>query len=114
MPIDEMKPANDLIIDKESISRTEIQNRFGAKHDVIKNITPGKYLTILAVETDSIVNGIAYDTLENLLKSQFGVNAMQTVFGASIPESENGDEINRQYNVHVTGHLRIETATPFL
>lgn len=105
MPINESKVASNLLVTTEHISQSEIQNRFGAKHDVIRDISPGKYLTILAVETDTIVNGDGYAILENVLKNQFGVRAMQTVFDASIPETT---EPGKKFNVYISGHLRIE------
>ena len=105
MPIQEEKLANSLIVDTNQITAAEIQNRFGAKYDVIRDITPGRYLTILAVETDMAVSSDHYSLLESVLKSQFGVRAMQTVFGANVPINE---DPMQQYNVYISGHLRIE------
>ncbi|MCL2346695.1 MAG: hypothetical protein FWC50_00390 [Planctomycetaceae bacterium] len=105
MPIQEEKQANSLIVDTNQITAVEIQNRFGAKYEVIRDITPGRYLTILAVETDAAVSNDHYSMLENMLKSQFGVRAMQTVFGANVPVNANPMQ---QYNVYISGHLRIE------
>ena len=106
MPIESEKQATNLIVDSNEISATLIQNKFGLKREVIRNITPGKYMTLLAVETDQIVMGDAYGTLENLLKNEFGVRTMQTVFGADIPEDM--DVETHEYNLHITGHLRVE------
>ena len=105
MPIDEEKQASSLVIDTTQISLAEMQNRFGVKHDVIRDVTPGKVITILAVETDAEVQGDAYKILETYLKETFGVNAMQTVFVAMTPENDNNDQ---QYNIYISGHLRIE------
>lgn len=105
MPINETSPAKSLVVNTDEISMAEIQNRFGAKHDTIRDITPGRYLTILAVETDVVVDGDSYSLLDGVLKEQFGVRAMQTVFAAQIPEQSSDDEV---FNVHIMGHLRVE------
>ena len=106
MPIESEKQTTNLIVDTNEISATLIQNKFGLKREVIRNITPGKYMTLLAVETDQVVTGDAYNTLENLLKNEFGVRTIQTVFGADIPEDM--DVETHEYNLHITGHLRVE------
>ena len=105
MSINEEKQATNLIVETENISAKELQNRLGAKHEVIRDVTPGKFLTVLAVETEAVVDGQNYETLENFLKDQFHVRAMQTVFAASVPTESEQD---MQFNVHITGHLRIE------
>ena len=107
MPIDENKPATSLIINSDQLSNAELQNRLGTKHDIIKNLTPGKFLTIIAVETDAMVAGEAYSMLENVLKNDFGVQAMQMVFDVAIPDSP---EQSQQFNVYITGHLRVVNA----
>lgn len=104
MPVNENKPASSLIVNGEQISQAELQNRFGIRHEVISNLTPGKFLTILAVETDAIVDGDSYSILESTLKGQFGVNALQTVFDAAIPEEL---QQGQQFNVYISGHLKV-------
>ena len=104
MPIDENKPANNLIIDSSQISRTELQNRFGIKHETISGLPAGKHVTILAVMTENAIQGDEYLLLENALKNDYGILEIQTIFDATIP---NDLEEDQKYNLHITGHLRI-------
>ena len=103
--MNEEKQASSLIVNLEDIPVAEIQNRFGGRHEIIRDVTSGKYLTILAVETNSVVEGGDYATLVSALKEQFGVSGIQTVFGTEIPELQSPTE---KFNLHISGHLRIE------
>jgi hypothetical protein len=104
MSLNEQKPASSLIVDPAEISRKEIQNRFGTRHEVITNLAFGKHVTIMVVETDEAVSGEDYLLLEEVLKNQFGVQSMQTVFDATIPAGLENDQC---YDLHITGHLRV-------
>ena len=46
MPIGNKKQTENFIVDTNEISQTLIQNKFGAKHVVTKNVTAGKYLLV--------------------------------------------------------------------
>ena len=105
MPINETKPAGDLLVNWDRISLAEIQNRFGSRHEMITDLQRGKHLTILVVETNDTVSGNDYLTLENTLKNQFGVTAMQAVFDVNIPASECLP--NHSFDIHISGHLRV-------
>ena len=107
MPINESKPAGNLLVDLEQVSLAEIQNRFGSQHEVIFDLRRGKHITILVVETNDVVSGNHYSILEDTLKNHFGVTAMQTVFGVTVP----GNNIlpNHTFDIHISGHLRART-----
>ena len=107
MPINETKPAGDLLVHFDQISLAEIQNRFGSRHEVISDLQRGKHITILVVETNGIVSGNDYLALESTLKNQFGVTAIQTVFDVSVPG--NGVMPNHSFDIHISGHLRART-----
>jgi len=104
MPINETKPAGNLLVNFEQFSLAEIQNRFGIRHEVISDLKRGKHITILVVETNDIVSGNDYLVLENTLKNQFGVTAIQTLFDVDVP----GNEFlpNHSLDIHISGHLR--------
>ena len=104
MSINETKPATSLLIDLDQVSLAEIQNRFGSKHEVISNLQRGKHITILVVETSEIVSGNAYAILEDTLKNQFGVTALQTVFDVTVPGSN--VMTDHAFDLHISGHLR--------
>lgn len=103
MPIDEFAAPKDLTATETELSQIELQNRKGLKRETISGLSPGKYLTILAVETDSAISVEEYFGLLSALKLDHGVLAMQTVFAAPIPFYEG-------YNcdLHMTAHLRLE------
>ena len=104
MPINETKPAGNLLVNFDQISLAEIQNRFGSRHEVISDLQRGRHITILVVETSSVVSGNDYLALENTLKNQFGVTAMQTVFDVNVPG--NGVLPHYSFDIHISGHLR--------
>lgn len=105
MPINEEKAAIPLITGIESISRAELQNRQGMRHETINSLTPGKFLTILAVETELALGVETYFSLLGTLKSQFGVLAMQTLFGTEVPAEEGYES-----DLHISAHLRMRNA----
>ena len=104
MPINETKPAGDLLVHFDQISLAEVQNRFGSRHEVISDLQRGRHITILVVETNDVVSENDYLALEGTLKNQFGVTAMQTVFDVSVP----GSAVlpNHSFDIHISGHLR--------
>ena len=104
MPINETKPAGNLLMNIDQVSLAEIQNRFGSRHEIISDLKRGKHITILVVETNDVVSGKDYLVLEDTLKTHFGVTAMQTVFDATVP----GNEIlpGHAFDIHISGHLR--------
>ena len=109
MPIDETKPANNLLINVDQVSLAEIQNRFGIRHEIISDLKRGSHFTILVVETNDIVSGSDYLALEDTLKTHFGVTAMQTVFDVTVPG--NGILPDHTFDIHISGHLRTRTNT---
>ena len=109
MPINETKPAGDLLVNVEQFSLAEIQNRFGIRHEVISDLRRGKHITILVVETNDIVSVSDYLALENTLKNHFGVSAIQTVFDVTVPSSSILP--NHVFDIHITGHLRARVNT---
>ena len=104
MPINETKAADSLLIDLAQLSFAEIQNRFGSRHEVISGLQRGKHITILVVETNDVVTGNDYTALEAVLKQQFGVTAMQTVFDVTVPDSNS--LADHSFDLHISGHLR--------
>ena len=104
MSINETKPATSLLIDLNQVSLAEIQNRFGSRHEVISNLQRGRHITILVVETNDVVSGDAYAILEDTLKKQFGVTALQTVFDVTVPDSD--VLADHGFDIHISGHLR--------
>ena len=103
MPIDELAQPKDLTASEEQLSSVELQNQKGLKFDLIPSLTPGKYLTILAVETEDALTQAAYFSLLSDLKANHSVLAMQTAFAAPIP-TEDG----YRCDLHLTAHLRLE------
>ena len=103
MPIDEFAPPKDLTAQEEQLSRVELQNRRGMKSDTISDLTQGKYLTILAVETEDALTQQEYFSLLTTLKTDHAVLAMQTAFAAPIPV-----EPDHRCDLHLTAHLRLE------
>ena len=103
MPIDEYAPPKDLIAKEEQLSRVELQNRRGLQSKMIHDISQGKYLTILAVETEDALTTQEYFDLLTALKINHGVLAMQTAFAAPIPEED-----GHRCDLHMTAHLRLE------
>jgi hypothetical protein len=108
MPIDETKPASSLLIDVDQVSLAEIQNRFGSRHEVISDVKRGKHITILVVETNDVVSGNDYATLEDTLKKHFGVTALQTVFDVTVPSA--GVLPTYSFDIHISGHLRARSS----
>ena len=103
MPIDELALPKDLTAQEEQLTRVELQNRRGLKNEMISDLTQGKYLTILAVETEDALTQQEYFTLLAALKTNHGVLAMQTAFAAPIPV-----EPDYRCDLHLTAHLRLE------
>jgi len=103
MPIDEFALPKDLTAQEEQLTRVELQNRRGLKNEMISDLTQGKYLTILAVETEDALTPQEYFTLLAALKTDHGVLAMQTAFAAPIPV-----EPDYRCDLHMTAHLRLE------
>ena len=107
MPIDEYALPKDLTAQEEQLSQVELQNRRGMKSEMISDLSQGKYLTILAVETEEALAPQEYFDLLTALKTNHGVLAMQTAFAAPIPEEE-----GHRCDLHMTAHLRLEYSTP--
>ena len=103
MPIDELAPPKDLTAQEEQLTRVELQNRRGMKSEMISGLTQGKYLTILAVETEDALTQQEYFSLLAALKTDHAVLAMQTAFAAPIPV-----EPDHRCDLHLTAHLRLE------
>ena len=108
MPIDEYALPKDLTAEAEQLTPVEIQNKRGLKREMIPGITQGKYLTILAVETEHAFSQEEYFALLGALKTNHGVHAMQTAFAAPIPVEE-GCERENQVDRHA-GSTRLHTA----
>ena len=107
MPIDEFALPKDLTAQEEQLTPVEIQNRNGLKREMISDLTQGKYLTILAVETESAFSQEDYFALLAALKTDHAVLAMQTAFAAPIPL-----EPEHCCDLHLTAHLRLEKNIP--
>ena len=107
MPIDEFALPKDLTAQKEQLSPVEIQNRNGLKREMIADLTQGKFLTILAVETETAFSQEEYFALLGALKTDHAVLAMQTAFAAPIPV-----EAEHRCDLHLTAHLRLEKNIP--
>ena len=103
MPIDEFAQPKDLTAQEEQLTRVELQNRRGMRSEMIPGLSQGKYLTILAVETEEALTPQEYFGLLTALKTNHGVLAMQTAFAAPIPEEE-----GHRCDLHMTAHLRLE------
>ncbi len=103
MPIDPTAQAASLVAVPE-ISPAEQQNRYGMKRQYIPDLTPGKFLTLLAVQTQVALTPMQYADVEKKLKAFFGVEAMQTAFEAEIPNFGP----NYRNDLHLQAHLRAE------
>jgi len=103
MPIDEYALPKDLTAEAELLTPVQIQNKNGLKREMIPGIAQGKYLTILAVETEQAFTQQEYFALLGALKTNHGVHAMQTAFAAPIPT-----EVGYQCDLHMTAHMRLE------
>jgi len=107
MPINESKQPLPLLIADEEINPVELQNRQGVRRETIEDLSPGKYLTILAVETDEALSPEMYMALLGILKEDFGVLGMQTLFGSAVP-----DESGFTSDLYLTAHLRLTQVAP--
>ena len=103
MPIDPTAQAASLVAVPE-ISPAEQQNRYGIKRQCIPDLTPGKFLTLLAVQTQVALTPMQYADVEKKLKAFFGVEAIQTAFEAEIPNFGP----NYRNDLQLQAHLRVE------
>ncbi len=103
MPIDEFALPKDLTAQEEQLSRVELQNRRGMQNEMIAGLAQGKYLTILAVETETAFTQEDYFALLSALKLNHAVLAMQTAFAAPVPV-----EAEHRCDLHLSAHLRLE------
>lgn len=104
MPIDPFVQAASLIAVPQEISPVEQQNRYGARHQIISDLTPGKYLTVLAIQTPEPFSAEQFFDILNFLRRDYGVETMQTSFGAIVPGF--GEDFRN--DLHLTAHLRAE------
>lgn len=100
MPLDELRPAEDLAA-QGTLSRVEMQNRFGQKHLKIDDLPPSKVTTILVVETDTAISVEEYYVIYNYLKEKHGVSKMQTAWSV-----DNLQEEGYVSDLHLSAHLR--------
>lgn len=100
MPLDEMRPAESLVVEKE-LTRVEKQNKYGMKSLVVPGIPANKHETVLIVETDSEISVEEYYAIYEYLKTNHRVSAMQTAF--SVP---NVSEEGHNADLHLSAHLR--------
>ncbi len=106
MPVDPSSHADSLIASSQDISPVEQQNRFGIRHRAINGLVSGKFLTVLTIQTPAALSEERfYDILHSLRESD-GVESMQTVFAATIPDFGAG----YQNNLYLSAHLRAERA----
>ena len=103
MPIDEYALPQDLTAEAELLTPVEIQNKHGLKRGMMSDLTQGKFLTILAVETERAFTQEEYFALLGALKTDHGVRTMGTAFAAPIPTEE-----GYQCDLHMTAHMRLE------
>lgn len=104
MPIDPTVHAASLIASAQEISAVEHQNRFGIRHQIIKDLTSGKFVTVLAIQTPSAFSSEQFFEILSWLRNEHGVEAMQTAFAAEIPDYG----MEYQNDLHLTAHLRAE------
>ncbi len=110
MPIDSSLEAASLIADPKEISPVEQQNRYGARHQQISDLTPGKFLTVLLIQTPAALTTEQFFEILGNLQDRYGVERMQTSFAATIPDF-GGDWRN---DLHLSAHLRAEPRRAFL
>lgn len=103
MPIDPTVQATSLIAQRE-ISPVEQQNRFGAKHQSISDLPSGKFVTNLTIQTPEAFSPEQFFEILEYLKTNYGVETMQTSFAAVVPNF--GEQFRN--DLHLTAHLRVE------
>ncbi len=106
MPVDPTLEAASLVASPQEISPVEQQNRYGIRHKVISDLAPEKFLTILAIQTPRAFTESQFVEVLASLQASYGVEAMQTVFAAVIPDFG----ANYRNDLHLTAHLRCEMA----
>ncbi len=104
MPIDPTAQAASPLISQRELTPAEKQNQYGMKRQYISDLTPGKFLTLLAVQTPVALTPMQYADVEKKLKVFFGVESMQTAFAAEIPNFGP----NYRNDLHLQAHLRAE------
>lgn len=108
MPIDPTLEAASLVATPQEFSPVELQNRYGARHQVISNLAPEKFLTILAIQTPRAFSEEEFfDVLSNL-QNAYDIESIQTVFAAEVPDF--GTAFRN--NLYLTAHLRCDQAAP--
>lgn len=104
MPIDPTVHATSLIASSQELSAVEHQNRFGIRHQNIKDLKSGKFVTVLAIQTPCAFSLEQFFEILDWLQNNYGVETMQTAFAAEIPDF---GESHRN-DLHLTAHLRAE------
>lgn len=104
MPIDPSAPAVSLLAAAQEISPVERQNRFGMRQEKISDLAPGKFVTVLTIQTTEAFSSEQFFEILRWLIDNHGVEAMQTAFAATVPDF--GD--NYRNDMHLSAHLRAE------
>lgn len=104
MPIDPTAQAASLLATPQDVSPIEHQNRFGSRHRTISNLAPGKFLTVLAIQTPEEIGAERFFEILDWLRATHGVESMETAFAATVPNF--GNEYRN--DLHLTAHLRAE------
>ncbi len=106
MPLDPTSPAASLISQRE-LTPAERQNQYGIVRQAIRGLSPGKHVTILAVQTPQALTPEQFFAIDEYLKQNYDVEAMQTSFACTVPDF--GNEYRN--DLHLQAHLRAEPET---
>lgn len=109
MPIDPTVEAAPLVASPQEISPVEQQNRYGAQHQTITDLEAGKFVTVLAIQTQAAFTPEQFFEILTYLRENYGVDAMQTAFACTVPDFE-----GYRNNLYLSAHLRADQKnTPY-
>ena len=106
MSLNELAQHVSLDVTKKTMTSEQLQNKYGmVSLPVIQNLTQGRFLSILAIETSRELTPEEYFTLVGGVKTQLAdlEPSAQLLAGNEIPVFE-----NRHINLYVTAHMRVE------
>jgi hypothetical protein len=101
--LDPMSHAIPLNVTEKIPTPAELQNSRGRMSGHVEGLTPGNYLTILAVETKAALTPEQFFALRQVLQSDFEVVELQTMFGDTVP-----DIPGNRPDLHVSAQIRLE------
>ena len=102
MPLDPMKPAENLDETQRELTAREKQNKYGQKHATISDVGNSGFLSVLATTTPVKFTPTQWFEIATYLQTNYGVTGMQALFEIDLPEPEAG----AQNNLHMTAHVR--------